>query len=279
MGRIRDEHTDPQLTYLYFPFDRPSKAPAASFAEISAGLDRLPDSTLLFLRHIQEVTWQVEGAPRGFIQKDVVESDVIRVRKRESTNKPTTTHWLKFEAPLKQTPQSVCSIAFMLRRESKKDEDAAAELPASDRSETRPFAVVPLAEPGHLHIFFPAGKEPTGLHFLIHAPFAATVDRASIPFEHEGNTRLIDEIARLLAAALPRLKSRGLLRPGFLSVLPNSKDELERFYSPILNTIIELFQGVELLPTHYAGYAQATYAVVGPREMRTFFTDADLAFS
>jgi hypothetical protein len=177
---------DPRFTYVDFPFNRSSKSQQTCFEEISAGLDRLPHSTLLFLRHVQEVTWKVEGKEDGFIKKDVLESGIIRVSQRDSAGNSKTTHWLKFETPIKQTPELVCAIAFMLKPPPKKDADADSEVSSNANSQSRPFVIAPLSESGHLHIFFPAGKEPTGLYFLVHAPFAATVDRASIPFEHGG---------------------------------------------------------------------------------------------
>lgn len=272
------ERLNPRFTYVHFPFNRPSKVARTCFKEIAAGLDRLPHSTLLFLRNIEQVTWKVAGKDDGFIKKDLLESGIIRIRQRDSSGNSKTTHWLKFEAPLKETPELVCSIAFMLRPPPKKDADTDSELLPDGKVQPRRFVIAPLSEPGHLNIFFPAGKEPTGLYFLVHAPFAATVDRASIPFEHEGNRQLIEEIAALCASKLHEIKELGLLLPQFLGVLPNEKDELDDFYSPIREAIVNEFKENSLLPTHYGGYARAKDAVYGPRELRHFFDDEDLSF-
>ncbi|MEI7775025.1 MAG: hypothetical protein WCK17_09630, partial [Verrucomicrobiota bacterium] len=115
---------NPDFTYVHFPFNRPSKTPQTCFKEIATGLDRLPHSTLLFLRNIEQVTWKVAGSEDGFIKKDLLESGIIRIRQRDSSGISKTTHWLKFEAPLKETPELVCSVAFMLRPPPKKDADA-----------------------------------------------------------------------------------------------------------------------------------------------------------
>lgn len=272
------ERLNPRLTYVDFPFNRPSKSPRTCFEEISVGLDRLPHSTLLFLRTVQEVAWKVEGKDDGFIKKDVLESGIIRVSQRNSAGNSKTTHWLKFETPLKETPELVCAIAFMLKPPPKKDVDADSDMSSGGNAQSRPFVIAPLSEPGHLHIFFPAGKEPTGLYFLVHAPFAATVDRASIPFEHNGNRQLIEQIAALCASKLHEIKDLGFLLPQFLGVLPNEKDELDDFYSPIRDAIVNEFKEKPLLPTHYGGYSKSKDAVLGPRELRHFFDDEDLDF-
>ena len=251
------ERLNPRLTYVHFPFNRPSKSPEICYKEISAGLDRLPHSTLLFLHNVRQITWKVAGKADGFIKKDILDSGIIRVRQRDSAGNSKTTLWLKFEAPLKDRPEFSCAIAFMLKPPPKKDADADSDVSSAGKAQTRPFVIAPLSVPGHLHIFFPAGKEPTGLHFLVHAPFAATVDRASIPFEHEGNRQLIEEIATLCASKLLEIKDLGMLLPQFLGVLPNEKDELDDFYSPIRNAIVNEFKENPLLPTHHGGYARA----------------------
>jgi hypothetical protein len=272
------ERPNPRFTHVDFPFNRPSKAQQTCFKDIATGLDRLPHSTLLFLRNIEQVTWTVAGEDDGYIKKDLLDSGIIRIRQRDSSGRSETTHWLKFEAPLKKDPELVCSIAFMLRPPPKKDADADSGLLPDGKAQPRRFMITPLSEPGHLHIFFPAGKEPTGLYFLVHAPFAATVDRASIPFEHEGNRQLIKEIAELCASKLHEIKELDLLLPQFLGVLPNEKDELDEFYSPIREAIVNEFQENSLLPTHCGSYARAKDAVYGPRELRHFFDDEDLRF-
>lgn len=273
-----EERPNPDFTYVHLPFNCPSKTPQNCFKEIATGLDRLPDSTLLFLRKIEQVTWKVAGRGEGFIKKDLLESGIIRIQQRDSSGSSKTTHWLKFEAPLKETPELVCSVAFMLQPPLKKAADADSELLPDGKAQPLQFVIAPLSEPGHLHIFFPAGKETTGLFFLVHAPFAATVDRASIPFEHEGNRQLIEEIAALCASKLSKIKELGFLLPQFLGVLPNEKDKLDEFYSPIRAAIVNEFKENPLLPTHCGGYVLATHAMRGATAIRGVISPGDLRF-
>lgn len=277
------ERLNPRFTYFHLPFNRPSKPPRICFKEIAAALDRLPHSTLLFLRSVSEITWKVAGKSNGFIKKDTperrrTESSTISVRQRDSSGKTKTTHWLKFDAPIRANPQLNCSVAFLLTPPPKSEGDLESDAQKRGKGPATPFVIAPLSEPGHLHIYFPAGKEPTGLFFHIHAPFAATVDRASIPFDHDGNRELVSDLALHCAKCLHEVKKQGLLLPQFLGVLPNEKDELDEFYEPIRRAIVAEFRDQPLLPTHHGQFTKAKDAVFGPRELRQFFSDEDLQY-
>jgi len=277
--------TDSNETAFILPFDRESKLPSQCFKEIAAGLDSLPASTILFLRSLNEISWVISGDRNGYIRKERADAilpvqdslyRVVRITCQASDGKLDATLWLRFEAPLRERNDLTCSIAFLLSAKPRKDADAEQEeLPGSE-SHSNSVSILPLPEPGLLHIYFPAGKEPTGLLFHIHAPFAATVDRASIPFEHEGNRSLMEQLAQLSKVALATIKNLGLLQPAFLGVLPHGRDELHEFYRPMREEIVSAFQMEEFLPTHHGGYAKATDVIYGPRELRVFFLDENL---
>lgn len=276
---------DPFETAFIIEFDQPGKSQIQCFKEIAAGLDNLPASTILFLRSLNEISWTVAGNRNGIIRKDDANdvlptrdglSQALRINCRTSDGEEDNTLWLRFEAPLKERSDLCCSMAFLLDVTSGKEaESEQDDLPGSE-TKSDSIAIRPLSEPGLLHIYFPAGKEPTGLLFHIHAPFAATVDRASIPFEHEGNQSLMVQLAELSRTALKTIKELGLLRPAFLGVLPNLRDDLHEFYSPVRESIVAAFQEEELLPTHHGGFAKAKEVIYGPRELRMFFSDEDL---
>jgi len=280
-----DLKIDPTETAFILKFDQPAKSPEQCFKEIAAGLDNLPASTILFLRNLREISWTVSGNCNGIIRKDPADDvlparndfgHVLKIYCRTSDGEPENTLWLRFEAPLKERCDLCCSIAFLLDGTPGKDADAEQdELPGTE-AKSDSVVIRQLPEPGLLHIYFPAGKEPTGLLFHIHAPFAATVDRASIPFEHDGNISLMKQLAQLARKALKTIKELGLLRPAFLGVLPNVRDDLHDFYSPIREVIVTAFQDEDLLPTHYGGFSKSTEVIFGPRELRMFFADDDL---
>jgi hypothetical protein len=279
------KQNDTRLTSFILRFDRKAKSSSQCFEEIASGLDSLPASTILFLRSLKEITWSIDDRPKGFIRtknlSDLIpiRGDnyyVLRISNQTSEGKAETTSWLRFDAPLKEREDLCCSIAFLLTTKAGKDKDTDQdELPGTE-SKTGSILIQPLPEPGLLHIYFPAGKEPTGLFFHIHAPFAATVDRASIPFEHKGNRSLMDQLAKLSRSALGTIKDLDLLKPAFLGVLPNGRDELNDFYCPIRDEITTAFKKDEMLPTHYGGFAKSTNVIYGPRELRAFFSDDDL---
>ena len=273
-----------KATYFHLPFNRPQKSPKDCFSEIAAGLERLPESTILFLRHISVLSWKILGKHEAWIKRkpepdtriNTAVGTVFSIRRCDIEGKTTTSRWLRFDAPLKDKHELCCSIAFLLGAPPRKDADAESDEKPLVHQRDVGLTIQPLSAPGHLHIYFPAGKEPTGLLFQIHAPFAATVDRASIPFDQPENQSLILELASLCKAVLESIKDAGLLTSSFLAVLPNVKDELQAFYKPIRAAIIEGFKEKKLLPTHYGDHARASDVLFGPKELRNFFSDDDL---
>ena len=221
-----------KFTYFHFPFNRRRKTQRTCFREIADGLDRLPESTILFLKNISVLTWKTSGKHDAWIKRkpepDLLnthgKASVFSIRRRDSSGVAVTSRWLRFSAPTTKEPELTCSIAYALGTPPRKDVDAEADESGSARRKQVRLSIQPLPSAGHLHIYFPAGKEPTGLLFHIHAPFAATVDRASIPFTHPDNQSLVKDLARLCADSLEHIKTLGLLQAQFLAVLPNEKD-------------------------------------------------------
>lgn len=137
-------------------------------------------------------------------------------------------------------------------------------------------SIVPVND-GDVSIYFPAVKESSGLRFHIHAPFASTVARDSVR-DDPGNVRLVGDIARLIAEALPGMCTDGLIDDSFLDALPNDDDQIGRLYDQIRDAITEAFNDLEITPVRGtgAGFAVARTLVASPSEFRNWLDPADL---
>ena len=134
-------------------------------------------------------------------------------------------------------------------------------------------------EPGQVFISSPAAKEKSSLRFHLHAPFVSTSARDSLldcPFNNE----LRDHLANLVAKSMRTICENGLLDTTFLSVLPNSKDELPVFYQPIQKRLIEEFNTQKLVPMKQGGYAVAAECYRAgkySKDLSNLISDEDLA--
>ena len=257
-------------TRFEFPFNGP-KPTTHAFQEVAAWLNGMADNTLLFLRNIKALSWEVAGIGRGLLRREQFLHDIIEVQRKVAGHpKPTRTHWLRFEKPVHEDPRQFVALAFRLAF-LEKDEVIFDE----DRPIAEQVKVVPVN--GQLSIFFPADKECTKLKFHLHGPYASTVARDSIP-HRDDNRRLLQLTASLLSESLDQLQQTGLLTPEFLEVLPNPTDELDLFYQPLLEEILKALTERPLVPVHKGGHAPARELLLAPAAIRNVVENTDLPF-
>jgi len=101
-------------TRFIFPFNNPKKPAADAFREIQSGLEELAETTLLFLRHIDSISWTIEGAGSGEIMRIAYASGHIEILKSLSGSTATSLHFLKFERPVDGLPRQSVAVAFPL---------------------------------------------------------------------------------------------------------------------------------------------------------------------
>jgi hypothetical protein len=113
--------------------------------------------------------------------------------------------------------------------------------------------------------------------FHLHAPFIPELSRASIKNSPE-NAPLFQQLAKLSASALHRIKDLGMLTGDFLAVLPNNDDPLPDRYEIIREAIVAEMKSQALVPTQNGGFAPGSRLYQSRAPMKTLFSDADLAF-
>ena len=257
------EQLDQDLTLFVFPFDSENKKPIEAFEEIQKGLEGFVPATLLFLRNIQKINWQVgNDSPRFICREKDGKGGKLPVFSIVSNAKQKTTRWLRFSAPCKEAPkQSVCIAFEFVAQKTENDKHL--------------FRIGETS--GKLCIFFPAEKESTNLRFHLHAPFASTPDRASIKDQPE-NSSLRDQLVDLLVGALPVLRDEGLLTTDFLGVLPNDSDGLNEFYEPFMSAVVEAMKTQPLVPIRSGGHEPAQNLTKSVNKIHEIISDSDLEF-
>lgn len=256
-------------TRFDFPFNNPKKVPGDAYREIAAGLNELAETTLLFLRHIEAIGWQIEGGSSGDILRVEHSGHHVEMLKQVEGGTTTSTHFLKFEEPVDGLEKQSVAVAFAL------DFLPNVQSFSTDRPLSKQLRIVPV--PGKVAVFFPAEKETSGLRFHLHAPFVPELSRASIK-ETPANKPLFDQLAALAASSLHPIRDLGLLTTDFLGVVPNPQDQLGQRYVGIRDSIIAAMNDEPLTPTYAKGHAPARLLVQAKASLKELLGPEDLEF-
>lgn len=254
-------------TRFTFPFDNPKKSPEKAKAEIEKNLRELNENTLLFLRNIRRIEYQLPDAMIGSLERKDLVNDENRIEiyvTRPTDQVSELNQYLRFtkEVDVQDEDGQLkrCRIAVAFGMDKSKDES---------------WKIKPL-NPGQVSIYFPAVKETSNLRFHLHAPFASTVARDSVR-DCPANDELRDHLARLVAESMHTIREQGLLNIKFLATLPNFRDILSSFYLPIQGQLVTEFNNQELVPMKNGGHAAASSCYRGPRALSDLINDEDLA--
>ena len=262
-------------------FQFPLKSNGESiYDDIAKGLIELGASSLLFLRQIDEVEWQLDDGRNGhylreskFLDENVRHITVIG---QMFGAQDMSSEWLVFSRPVTRDgggPAGHVEIAFFL------DPDKQNIQPVSD---------------SRLVVFFPTTLE-THLGFLMQGPYQTTPSRDNAPPHAPWNQYLVGETAVLLQEALRWLRERGDLSTDVLGCLPlnsqrfganagSSFDFLSAsprhtsMFSPLFNATKQALSSEPLLPCLNSGYASAKDALLGrSEEIRLLFSSEQLS--
>ncbi|MES0110163.1 hypothetical protein [Mesorhizobium sp. M0013] len=256
-------------TKFWLPFNNPNKVPQTAFSEISAGLNELAETTLLFLSNIESIKWEVRDELKGEVLRVAHTDFHIEVMKQVNGQTTTSAHFLKFDQPVAGLEKQRVAIAFAL------DFVPNVRALSAERRLSQQLKIVPVQ--GQVAVFFPAGKETSGLRFHLHAPFVPELSRASIK-ETPANKPLFEQLAVLTASSLDTIRDLGLLSTDLLGVLPNPQDELGTRYSSIRKSIYEAMNAEALTPTHAKGHAPAQILVQAKSSLKDLLTHDDIEF-
>lgn len=204
--------------------------------EIAVGLKDLGPRTLLFLRHIKEVSWTVDGKPAGLYFRDDPENFGPGIRQvslvGQQDGEEVEETWIVFSKEVANAGQKVgfVELAFTLSSE-----------PGHARR------IVPLSD-STLVVFFPTVVS-TNTGFLIQGPFRTTPSRDNIPVQDAWNKDLVTEASLLLVEALRWMASERMLDVNALQALPIQKGRFNgNLLAPMYEHLAKALQTEPLLP-------------------------------
>ena len=233
-------------TLFVFRFEAEGVDRERACQEIGECLRNLSARTLLFLRKISEISYDLPDHEGGIYLRD--ESPRPPARQvtviGQNNGQDEDESWLIFERPVKVPDESDevrVEIAFRL----------------ATKTQDQPERIVKI-DSAPLVVYFPTEKE-SGLGFLIQGPYRTTPARDNIPRDDHWNKILIKETAELVTESLGSLKNMKLLSVSLLEALPiRTKDFQEgSMFSPIFSRVSEALMTQELLPANDGTFVAA----------------------
>ena len=185
-------------------FDLPFRPDFPSaYEEILGRLRTLHRGTLLFLQHIEEITWETDEDASGHYLRESVRIDrdheihrMTLVFGDTGNSIVHTEEWLTFSRAVDNDGDVKVHVAYLFDGEAERVH-AATNCTLSAR--------------------FPTGLE-THMGLLLDGPYRTTLDRSSVPSDDRWNTRLVVETADLVVESLGWFETRsGWMRRRFVA--------------------------------------------------------------
>lgn len=250
-------------TQIVLPL-RPDDANAVQ--DITAGFRHLGPGALLFLRHIDEISWSVESCVSGFYMRNSPESlgpnvQRITVIGKEDDRPEVDQSWLVFYRDvfsIEGRKVGRVEIAFSL----------VAVKDAPGRWAVQPLAKSPLV------VFFPTVVE-SHLGFLVQGPYRTTPSRDNIPPGDPWNQYLVKETSGLLVEAMRWMRDKAMLDVAALRCLPLDREKFPKDarFAPMFDAVRQAFQDEELLPSFNDRHIIAKQAKLArTQELRDLFS-------
>lgn len=255
-------------TQIILPL-KPEDVSAAS--DITAGFRHLGPGALLFLRHIDEINWSVEGGASGFYLRNTPESlgpnvHRITVIGQETGQPEVDQNWLVFHRDVfSAAGHKVGRVEIAFSLVAVKD--------APGRWAVQPLAKSPLV------VFFPTVVE-SHLGFLVQGPYRTTPSRDNIPPGDPWNQHLVKETSSLLVDAMRWMRDNAMLDVAALRCLPLDREKFPKGsrFAPMFDAVRQAFQDEALLPTFDGGHVTAQQAKLArTQELRELFSPEQVA--
>lgn len=221
--------------------------------EIATGFQQLGPGALLFLRHIEEINWSVEGGASGLYMRNITKefgenARIITVIGQEDGKAEVDQNWLVFHRDVfSDTGEKVGRVEVAFSLVGVKD--------APSLWSVQHVAASPLV------VFFPT-MVSTNLGFLVQGPYRTTPSRDNIPRSEPWNQHLVKETSSLLVEAIRWMRDNAMLDTSALRCLPLDRKKFPEgtMFAPIFETVREALLNESLLPRFDGGFVPATQA-------------------
>jgi hypothetical protein len=250
--KIESRYIESNFTTLFaFPFTSTeekdiSRFQQKSFDQISNRLQKLSVRTLLFLRNLEEIEYEIDEGITGIYLRENKSKKAFRYITviGQQENMVIDEQWIVFSKPISEI-KSTLNVEVAFKIEQNKDNEV----------------TVSRLKQSCLNVFFPTEKE-THLGFLVQGPYRTTPARDNIPQDDDWNRKLVKETAELLQNSLEILKKEGLLNVNLLETLPLKTDEYSEswMFWPIYEAAKKAFIDNALLPTTDNNFVSAANA-------------------
>lgn len=237
--------------------------------DLEKGFRNLGPGSLLFLKHIEQISWSIKGGSSGVYMRSAPEWLDPNVRRitviGQETGQPDFDEtWLVFHREVFSAdgkPVGAVELAFSTGN------GADADLTV------RPIATSPLV------VFFPTVLS-THLGFLVQGPYRTTPSRDNIPKGDPWNQHLVDQTAKVLIDAIRWLRDRGLWDISGLRCLPLNEELFPEgsMFAPLFEAVREALKTEPLLPRFGGGYVEASRAKLArTQEIRDLIDPSQIA--
>lgn len=234
-------------------FVLPLKSQDANILRVlEKGFRQLKPEALLFLRHVDEIAWSIQGGPSGAYKRSCPESLGPNVQRftvtgTEAGLPAVDSSWLVFSQEIAEEHDGVSSVQIAFSLQKIKE--------AQDRWMVQRLPTSPLV------VYFPT-VVPTYLGFLVQGPYRTTQNRDNLLQDHPRNQYLVTETAELLLKSMRWLRDNAMLGIETLRCLPLEREKFPAgsMFAPLFEAVRNAFKEEELLPRFGGGYIAATKA-------------------
>jgi hypothetical protein len=255
-------------TVFILPFDHDERLPDESHAIIATRLRELGPRTLLFLRCLNQIDWEIDGAGFGSYlrqaKKEAEGVERLTLAGEKRGRRTIREQWLVFSRKVTdKTGKSGCvEIAYQLRSRTKRQEE------------------IRRVKDSPLFVYFATDLQ-TNLGFLVQGPFHLTQNRDNILREHKWNKFLGKEVGKLTADSLSKLKALGRLSVAALDALPLEREPFEtdtgKIFLPVYDTVLQALRKHALIPGIRKNFVSSSNGVlVRGRELAELFKPGQL---
>ena len=236
---------------------------------LSRKLQNLGITTLLFMKNLELIEYKINSETMMLQGEYLLEKKTIndhcmlvsalgtQAEQNGNGNSESIISYLKFSRKIDKYANRTVDIAFPLHI----SEDNSYQC----KKESNPY----------VSVYFPTETE-SKLDFIVQGPYRTTPNRSSIPADDEDNIFLAQETATLLRQSILELRDSGKLNMSFVKSLPIYKDRFDTFnlFQPLYDTVRELFQTTDVIPSKSGKYVFAKNAKISRQErLATVFTD------
>lgn len=235
-------------TYIILPFNHISRSEKSLYESIETALKSLDIKTLLFLKNIEMIHWQIGDRKGTYVKQPELVKEIEGCKFINILSEKEEARYLVFERQFSSNSKLNLGIAF--KTEVRKDNDTFYE------SLVQEFNT-------KLIVYFPTEKD-TLLNFYMHGPYRTTPNRENIPFDNPENFKILEETADLLADSIMKVKSLNFINIEFLELLPIVSEYCEKniIYKTCFDSVQEVLKTNDVLPTFDGKFENANNLVL-----------------